>query len=121
MLDLSVTVSDLMRTLLLLWGTTLAMLAFKFAYISIRNGQGFRAYGLGSYGFLALTPVMIGLFDYGSKIILPAAASYMVALILGTLSVRAVMTITPEWVRLLAADRKRRKRDRLNDHRETTP
>lgn len=102
-------VADVVRTLLLLWGTTLAMLAVKFAQISIRNGQGFRAYGLASYAFMVLTPVMIGLFNYGSLIVWPAALCYAIALTLGTMAVQKVMTITPEWVRLLAEDRKRRK------------
>jgi hypothetical protein len=105
----NLTVADLIRTLVLMWGTCLGLVALKFAYISVRNGEGFRAYGLASYGLIVLTPVVIGLSRYDEPASIAATLVYVSGLICGTLALRAVVTLAPEWVRLLAADRKRRK------------
>ena len=86
----------------------MALISLKFAYITLRNGEGIRAYGLASYGFIVITPVVMGLFRYGQPLILPSTVTYIAGLVCGTLALRVVLTVLPEWVRLLAADKKRR-------------
>lgn len=90
----------------------MSMVALKLAYISIRNHAGYRAYGLASYALVTVTPAVLGLYRYEDDLIVPAAVTYVGGLLFGTLALRTILTITPEWVHLLSEDRKRRKRER---------
>ena len=108
--DELITAADIVRTVLFVWGIALGLVCFKFAYITLRNGEGFRTYGLASYAFLLITPVFVGLFRYGQPLLPLPTIAYAAGLVCGTLALRYVVTLSPEWLRLFSADRKRRKR-----------
>lgn len=99
---------DLVRTVILLIGFTLALVCVKFAYLALRNGEGFRAWGLASYGFIVISPAVIGLFRYDQPLIWQSTVTYALGLFCGIMALRTVLTITPEWSRLRLADRNRR-------------
>ena len=102
-------VADVLRTLVLLIGFTLAMTCVKFGITAYRHGEGYRAWGLASYACLVLTPAIIGLYRYDEPLIIPAAVIYAVGMICGIVALRSTYTVhTSEWARM------RRHRDERN-------
>lgn len=104
---------DLLRLVILFTGVTLAAACMKFAWLACRNGEAFRSWGLASYGFLVLTPAIVGMRQFEAPLVVPATITYVVGLVCGIMALRTAYTVSPDWIRLRAADRRRR-REREN-------
>lgn len=100
------------RLMITLVGFTLAGVCVKFTILSFRNGEAFRAWGLGSYGFAIVTPSVSGLFRFDAPLLWPPTITYVLALLCGIMALRKAYTVTPEYIRLRRADRRRREERR---------
>lgn len=92
--------ADVIRTVILIVGVTLAMACVKFAYLALKAGEGYRAWGLASYGLLVLTPSITVMYRYDEELLLLPALTYLGGLACGVMALRKSYTVNPEWLRL---------------------
>ena len=102
--------ATIVRLVILLVGFTLFMACVKFAWLAMRNGEGYRAWGIGAFALFIITPGIAGLYNFGRPLVLLPTITYGLGLVCGLMALRSSYTVSVDWARIRSRDAERKHR-----------
>lgn len=90
------------RLVVVFFGITLALLCVRFAWQAWRRVEIERMWGTLSFGFIVVTPAVIGLLRFGEPLYWPSTFTFLAGLVCAVIALTYRVALSPPWKRVRA-------------------